>query len=252
MYLFQKACLDKTEKFDLPLLIGLLQTMRHRKSTLLLFCLLLLFIFSSRAFCQTLQIAPIRGAFSADSGKAGTTKVRVPLHPARIAPSPLEQGKKAIPIQQPQGPLLSPSAEEPWVEFHLSATQAQWNIRKPGEYAAQAIVGSIISNVDILINFSGFKDLNSSDPPTQNVEAYYGVSIGNQGVEEVDWVRASDFNARALLIKQNPTIPTYWSLWNKVCVKAANSAFEYLDDAVITFGLQNTNPWFDTEIATER
>ena len=224
--------------------------MRHRKSTLLLFCLLLLFIFSSRAFCQTLQIAPIRGAFSADSGNAEATRAQVPLHPIWIDRSSLEQGKKAIPIQQPQGPLLSPGPETPWVSFHLSSTQWQWNIRKPGDYAAQPIIGSITSNVDILINFSGFEDLNSSDPPTQSVETYYGVSIGNQSIEEVDWARASDFNAHTLLIKQNPTTPTTWSLWNKVCVKAVNPAFDYSGDAMITFVMQNTSTWIDPEIPT--
>ena len=226
--------------------------MRHRKSTLLLFCVLLLFIFSSRAFCQTLQITPIRGAFSADSANTRATKGGMPLHPIRIGGSPLEQGKKAIPIQRPQGPLLSPGSEAPWARFHLSATQAQWNIRKPGEYAAQPIIGSITSNVDILINFSGFEDLTSSNSPTQSIETYYGVSIGNQSVQHADWVRASDFNARTLLIEQNPTTPTYWSLCNKVYVKRGNSAFEYSDDAVITFAMQNTGPWIDSELPQER
>ena len=224
--------------------------MRHWKSILSSFCLLLLFIFSSRAFCQTLQIAPIRGAFSADSGNTEPTKGGMPLRPIRIDGSPLEQGKKAIPIEQPQGPLLSPGPEAPWVSFHLSATQEKWHIRRPGEYAAECIIGSITSNVDILINFSDFEDINSSDPPTQSVETYYGVSIRNQGVEEVDWIRASDFNAHSLLINQNPTTPTNWSLWNKVCVKVANSAFEYSDDAMITFGMQNMSPWIDPQIPT--
>lgn len=226
--------------------------MRHWKSILSLFCLLLLFIFSSRAFCQTLQIAPIRGAFSADSGKAGTTRAQVPLHPARIAPSPIDRERSAFNNQQTGGPILAPASDSPWVSFHLSATQGKWNIRRPGEYAAQPIVGYIISNVDILISFSGFEDLTSSNSPTQNIETHYGISIGNQGVEEVDWARASDFNARALLIKQDPTAPTpvAWGLWNKICVRAVNSAIEYSDDAVITFEMQNISPWIDPEIPT--
>lgn len=224
--------------------------MWHRKSTLLLFCLLLLFIFSSRAFCQTLQIAPIRGAFSADSGKAGTTRAQVPLHPVRIAPTPIDRERNAFNIQQTPGgiPVLAPEA--PWVSFHLSATQEKWDIRRPGEYAAECIIGSITSNVDILINFSGFEDLTSSNSPTQSVETYYGVLIGNQSVEEVDWARASDFNTHTLLINQNPTTPTTWSLWNKVWVKAVNSAFEYSDNAVITFVMQNMSPWIDPDIPT--
>lgn len=226
--------------------------MWHRKSILLLFCVLLIFIFSSKAFSQSAQVVRIKGFFSADSGKAETTKVRVSLHPARTAPTPIDRDRSAFNIQQTLGTIPVPAPETPWVSFHFSSTQWKWNIRRPGEYAAQPIIGSITSNVDILIDFNEFEDLNASDPSTQNVETYYGVSIGNQSVEKVDWARASDFNAHSLLIKQNPTTPTYWSLWNKVCVKAANPAFDYSGDAVITFVMQNTSTWIDTEIATER
>jgi len=140
----------------------------------------------------------------------------------------------------------------PWVKFHLSATQWTWNVRKPGSYAAKCLTGTITSDVDMLIEFSGFEDLYSSDPPRQNVETYHGVLIGNERVEEVEWVRASDFNARILLIKQNPTTATTWSLWNKVYVKPGNSAFEYSDDAVITLVMQNMSPWMEPDIPTNK
>jgi len=210
-------------------------------------CIVLLFTAPSRAFCQTLQMTPVRGAFSADSGKAEATRLQVPLHPIRIDRSPQERGLKAIPIEQPQGPLLSPSSEAPWASFNLSGTQWEWDIRRPGDYAAQSIVGSITGNVDILINFSGFEDLNSSNPNTEIVETYYAASVGNPRVEEVDWASAPDFNGRTLLIQQDPNspIPVAWGLWNRVCVKTVNTATDYSDDAVITFVMQNTSPWVD-------
>lgn len=221
--------------------------MWYPKSFQFLCIFLLLFIVSSRAFCQTLQIAPVRGAFSADSGKVKATRVQVPLHPIRIDRSLQERGVKAIPIEQPQESLLSPSTEEPWVSLHLSSTQSEWNIRRPGDYATQSIFGSIMGNVDILIIFSGFEDLNSSNPNTEIVETYYAVSVGNQSVEEVNWASASDFNSHTLLIEQDPNSPTTvdWGLWNRVCVKTVNTATDYSDDAVITFVMQNTSPWVD-------
>ena len=203
--------------------------MSHRRSILSSFCLLFLFIFSSNAFSQSGEKVRIKGFFLADSGKAQRN---------------LSQN------QEEQSPLLSTAAEAAWLRFHVSATQWQWLIRRPGVYAAECIIGSITSSVDILINFSGFEDLCSSDPTTQNVETYYGVSIGNQNVEEVEWVGAADFNRHPLLIKQNPVAPTYWNLWNKVSVKQGNSALEYSDDAVITFLMQNTTPWIDPDITT--
>ena len=224
--------------------------MRHRRSTLSSFCFLLLFIFSSEALAQNAQVVPIKRFSPQDSSNTGATKGGLFLQPARIAPTLIDQDTSALSSQQVEVTMRAPASQEPWIRFHVSATQWEWNIRRPGEYAAQSVVGSIIGNVDILISFSGFEDVNSSDPHTQIVETYYGASVGIQTVEEVDWERASDFNTRTLLIKQNPTRPTYWNLWNKVCVKPGNSALEYSDDAVITFAMQNTSPWIDPELPT--
>lgn len=224
--------------------------MRVLRNILLPLCLLLLLIFSSKAFSQSSQIAPIKVFPSADSGKAGPTKVKVPLHPARINPVLINRDGNSSENQQAQPPLLSTTAAAPWARFDLSGTQWEWNVRRAGDYAAQSIVGSITANVDILINFSGFEDLNSSNPNTGIVETYYAASVGNQRVEDVDWASAPDFNQRTLLITQDPNspIPVAWSLWNRVCVKTLNSATEYSDDAVITFEMQNMNPWIDPDI----
>ena len=224
--------------------------MSHRRSILSSFCLLFLFIFSSNAFSQSGEKVRIKGFFLADSGKAQATAAPGHLRPVRINPARIHRQRNLSQNQEEQSPLLSTAAEAAWLRFHVSATQWQWLIRRPGVYAAECIIGSITSSVDILINFSGFEDLCSSDPTTQNVETYYGVSIGNQNVEEVEWVGAADFNRHPLLIKQNPVAPTYWNLWNKVSVKQGNSALEYSDDAVITFLMQNTTPWIDPDITT--
>jgi hypothetical protein len=214
--------------------------MWHSKSILFL-CILFLFILSSNAFCQSRQVAPIKGFLSVDSVKIRDTKAKVPLRPTRIDPGFVNPNRKSPNKLQTERVLLSPATEPEWVSFHFS------KIRRPGEYAAQPVIGSITSNVDILISFSGFEDLTSSKSPTQSVETYYGVSIGNERVEEVEWARASDFNEHTLLIEQNRTTPTTWSLWNKVCVKPDNSAIEYSDNAVITFVMQNTIPWTDLD-----
>jgi hypothetical protein len=226
--------------------------MRHRRSFLSSFCLLLVLIFSSEASAQSAQVVPIKIFFPGDSSDTGATKGGMSPHPARIAPILIDQDTSAPSSQQVEVTVRAPAAQEPWVTFHVSATQWEWNIRRPGEYAAQSVVGSIIGNVDILISFSGFEDLKSSNAHTGIVEAYYAASVGIQTVEEVDWATASDFNKRTLLIKQDPDspIPVAWGLWNRVYVKTVNSATEYSDDAVITFVMQNTSPWIDPELPT--
>jgi hypothetical protein len=224
--------------------------MWHNKSILSSFCLLLLFILSSIAFSQSGQIVPIKGVSLADSGKAQATAVQGSLRPVGIDPAPIHRDENSSENQQAQSPLLSTTAAAPWAIFDLSGTQWEWNVRRPGDYAAQSVVGSITANVDILINFSGFEDLNSSNPHTGIVETYYAASLGNQRVEDVDWASASDFNGRTLLITQDPDspIPVAWGLWNRVCIKTLNSATEYSDEAVITFQMQNTNPWVDPDL----
>ena len=226
--------------------------MRHRRSILSSFCLLLVLIFSSEASAQSAQVVPVKTFLPGDSSKTGATKGGLFLQPARIAPTLIDQDTSALSSQQVEVTVRAPAVQEPWVRFHLSATQWEWNIRRPGEYATQSVAGTIIGNVDILISFSGFEDLSSSDPHTQIVETYYGASVGIQTVEQVDWARASDFNTRTLLIKQDPDspIPVPWGLWNRVHVKRVNSATEYSDDAVITFAMQNTSPWIDPELPT--
>lgn len=228
--------------------------MQVLRNILLPLCLLLLLIFSSKTYSQSSQVVPIKGHPWADSGKAGPTKVKVPLLPVRIDSVLINRNGNSSNNQQAQAPLLSTAAAEPWARFYLSGTQWKWDIRRAGDYAAQSIVGSIVGNVDILINFSDFEDLNSSNPHTGTVETYYAASVGNQKVEEVDWATAPDFNKQTLLIKQDPTSPkpVAWGLWNKVCVKTVNSATEYSDDAVITFAMQNTSPWIDPDIPTGR
>lgn len=140
---------------------------------------------------------------------------------------------------------------EPWARYSLSATEWDWEVRRPGDYSAKCLTGEVTGNVDIAIDFSGFGDLSSLDASGQTIEAYYGAFIGDQMVGDVDWLRASDFNARPVPIQADPQVPTHWGLWNKICVKSGTSANDYSDDAVITFGIINSASWSDPDIPPE-
>jgi len=227
--------------------------MRYRTS-LLFWCVLSWFVFSSVGVCQTHQAAPISRPFSADSLKTQAATAPEPLRPARIDSAVIQRTRSLFENQPIVVTYKSAPQAEPWARFHLSGTQWEWDIRRAGDYAAQAIVGSVEGNVDILINFSGFEDLHSSSPHTPTVETYYGALIGNRRVEEVDWASASDFNKRTLLIRQDPASmePVGWGLWNRVRVRNDHSATEYSDDVVITFAMQNLSPWTDRELPAGR
>ncbi len=142
----------------------------------------------------------------------------------------------------------------PWISYSLSATQWSWNVRRSGDYAAKCLVGTIKSNVDVVIHFEGFEDLSSSNSPTQNLETYYSATILDLPIDQLQWHRASDFNnpEHDLFIAKNPTIATPWNLWNKISVKNNISADEYKDDAFIDFLMQNNDTWTDPKIMIGR
>jgi hypothetical protein len=134
---------------------------------------------------------------------------------------------------------------EYWIEYSLSATKWDWVVRKPGIYASKCLTGSITSNVDVLIDFNGFEDLNCPGVPNPNLETYYAVSVLPLTLGQVQWLRASNFNNGNLLITANKDNPTPWYLWNKISVNGNASAAQYTDAAFITFVMQNVQPWLD-------
>ncbi|NIO09516.1 MAG: hypothetical protein GTO40_16530, partial [Deltaproteobacteria bacterium] len=156
----------------------------------------------------------------------------------------------AVGLDTLRGPFLSSGEEKQWASFHVSSTQWEWKVRRPGEYASRTLTGTVSSSSDIMIAFSGFGDLVCSNPISENVEAFYGAYLGNLQVDQVSWVRAQDFNGSTLLIPRphGPPAPVPWCLWNKINVGTVNSAEEYANDAVITFLLKVNSTWTDPEL----
>lgn len=176
-----------------------------------------------------------------DKGEVPFSILVNPEHPQIITP-----------IMQDYQLISQAKSTCPWICYSLSATQWDWTVRKPGDYAAKCLVGTIRSNVDVVIHFEGFEDLSSTNSPTQNLETYYSATILDLPIDQLQWHRASDFNGHDLIIPQNPTDPTYWSLWNKISVQNNISADEYEDDAFIDFLMQNNDTWTDPKIMIGR
>lgn len=215
-----------------------------RNGFAILFCVLVFSVPYLNVFSQVPHPAPIKGYISADS--AG-------VRAGRVVPSRMGNSLNHVPavgLDTLRGPFWSSGEEKQWASFHLSSTQWEWKVRRPGEYASQTLTGTVSSSSDIMIAFSGFGDLVCSNPNSENVEAFYGAYLGNVQVDQVSWVRAQDFNGRTLLIPRlpGPPAPVPWCLWNKINVGIVNSAEEYTDDAVITFLLKVNSTWTDPEL----
>jgi hypothetical protein len=158
--------------------------------------------------------------------------------------------------------IFSKPKQEPWIEYSLSATLYRWMLRKPGNYGSRCVTGSIKSNVDVLIDFIEFEDLQT--PPLlkglnrsikcsdQQVEMYYSANIGEIPIHQVQWHRSFDFNnpENDLFIAANPNVDTYWSLWSMVSITPDIAACNFQDRAFISVKIANLKIWLDPELPT--
>ena len=218
-----------------------------KRSVMMLYTLLLIL-----AFCLTLGSSSILAQDKDKPVNSGAVKgdaqSGLNRNPYRVAPNPVltdPRDQVAVESGSLDVNLLLMRSQEPWASYSLSATQSDWNLRKPGNYAVKSLVGTVMGNVDVLISFAGFEDLSSANLPVQNLAAYYSASLLNLTVGQVVWYGAVDFNGQHLSIPPSPTDPVDWTLWNKVSMDSQKSSDEYTDDAVITFHLANTKTWTD-------
>jgi hypothetical protein len=215
---------------------------RFRKS--ILFSCILLFLFTCPpAFGQSQAARPIRGVLSVDSAGVKTTQFSGFEEPTRIGISSPE------PITQPFSngyntpPATSPQAH--WVICHLSGTQWQWLIRKPGCYAGKSLDAVIETNGKVLIDFGGFANLDATDESGDALEMYFGVASPTTQIDGVNWMDCDQMNSYYIDLHGTPYVSYAWSLWQKVCVERWNRAAEYEDAAFIAIDLLNLSPWVD-------
>ena len=156
--------------------------------------------------------------------------------------------------------FLRSTTQDPFIEYSLSATLYRWMLRKPGDYGSKCVTGSIKSNVDVIIDFIEFEDLQT--PPRlrglnrsikctdQQVEMSYSANIGEIPIHQVQWHRSLDFNnpENDLFIAANPTMETYWSLWSMVSITPDIEACNFEDRAFISVKIVNVKTWLDPEL----
>ncbi len=136
-----------------------------------------------------------------------------------------------------------------WIDFHLTYTQFDWYIRKPGTYAGDCIDACVASNGDIFIDYAGFADLQPSNPANNPIPVWYSLETSGGWAEvNAGWVPASAMDAEDDWLYDadlGELLHTgiCWKLWNKIEVLVCNSACEYSDEATITLTLWNQKDW---------
>jgi hypothetical protein len=148
-----------------------------------------------------------------------------------------------------------------WIQWNLNAQGWDWQIMKPGCYAANCIHFFVASNGDVLIDYEGFNDLESVVPNTHDnwIEAWYSWGDTPQQADANGWVRADSLNTDDDLLDESylndandPLVGDLhegieFKLFSKVCVENCNTACEYQDLASITLVLMQQKPWVDPD-----
>lgn len=137
-----------------------------------------------------------------------------------------------------------------WIKWELDAQGWNIKVRKPGIYVAGPIFGKIKSNADVLATASGFDDLKSTAPNSnEKIETWYGFSLTeNTPIDQIQWVKATQVPSSVII----PYCEHTGYLWIKINVREDVSdgyiktrACEYQDDATINLTVKMLKPWID-------
>jgi hypothetical protein len=139
-----------------------------------------------------------------------------------------------------------------WIEWSITGTEWEWQVRKPGIYSADCIEANVKSNCDVNISFSGFDDLEYQGAGGVNrwIKIWYSAGLPDMPPPPGDasWVRAPDLNSRTFTLEDSEDLHSgelTWKLYNMIEVEPCNSCCNYQDLASIYLTLTVIKPWID-------
>ena len=148
-------------------------------------------------------------------------------------------------------PMLVHASLAQWSRVILGATVMDWQILKPGDYAAPLTVVSLQSNGDVLFDFHDMGDLINEEGdiiPTQYalMPVFPDGSSPDPGPN--DWRPAGALNDPANWIFVNEDQehnPIYVVIWIRLTPHECDSACEYVDRWVLTVDLLEQKDWVE-------
>jgi len=152
---------------------------------------------------------------------------------------------EALNLPSPDQEITQKAPTDIWISYSISGTRLIWDIRGSGEYVGKCLAGAVKSNVDLLIRFEGFGDLQSFEYPGEKLETHYSATILDLPVEQLHWYTGSDFNNYGFLFVPKEATETTWSLWSKITVTDELLSGMYSNDASIIFLIRNVTAWVD-------
>lgn len=125
----------------------------------------------------------------------------------------------------------------------IDANRYDWQIKKPGVYAAEPILVKVSSNKRVAVDFSSFNDLVNIEMSNE-IPTYYGFGDSLDIVEKSGWIRADALNATTIKTPKTMDGSVWsWKLWSKLHVNSGLKASEYKDTGILTFTVMTNSPY---------
>jgi len=136
-----------------------------------------------------------------------------------------------------------------WVfEVYLSATEWNWQIRKPGVFCSEVMNCTVNSHRDLLVDFEGFANLTNIPSNTQLNTSYAISQLVPPPPNSEYWLSANELNSADFIIPAHNEMT--WNLWCKVNVTNNIPALEYENRPTITFIIPGIIDWFEPELSS--
>ena len=149
-------------------------------------------------------------------------------------------------------PMLMHASVEPSSRMALTGGQIDWEITKPGDYAALPAVAILQSNGDVVFEFQDVYNLANEE--RHEIPTEYAVLLGRGKNPPVpgpdDWMpaeRLNDPDASILAPAGKDHEPIVAWIWIRLAALECESASRYFDRWTLTCELFEQKPWVERD-----
>ncbi|HOQ24571.1 MAG TPA: hypothetical protein PLI94_07020 [Bacillota bacterium] len=140
-----------------------------------------------------------------------------------------------------------------WLNYKFGGQGWSWQVRKPGEYAADCLSFFIQSNADVNVSFSGFDHLTAvaGTGAVDSVAVAYSYTLGrNESLPPASsrdaWYTPEQLNQlKFTLPYEQISGGLDCKLWNRIEIKEDTHAGTYTNTGTVTFTLTDVKDFID-------
>lgn len=140
-----------------------------------------------------------------------------------------------------------------WLNYTFGASGWSWQVRKPGEYAADCMSFVIQSNADVQVSFADFNDLvaDGSSLAQGSIPVQYSYTLGSTALNppaasEDAWYTPDELNALVFTLPYDQIKSELnCKLWNRIKIEPDTHSGTYSDTGTVTFTLTDVKDFID-------